>query len=186
MNRAGELSPDQIRNLTVSFAQLGYFNTQFKSIMADAIIEKLDQFDPAVLADTAWAFGEAQYYDYDLLSNLLPYLKSNIEKFDASGMSKVRHQQLPAICASISGSLVMLGSAVLNLSVQCKSQPYPASIKLYSATNSAAPCPRPTATRSCSFQSLFCRQSLLTVVLRLSWPAACADAVDVCALRLPR
>jgi hypothetical protein len=90
MNRAGELSPDQIRNLTVSFAQLGYFNTQFKSIMADAIIEKLDQFDPAVLADTAWAFGEAQYYDYDLLSTLMPYLKSNIQKFDASGMAKVR------------------------------------------------------------------------------------------------
>jgi hypothetical protein len=90
MNRAGELSPDQIRNLTVSFAQLGYFNTQFKSIMADAIIEKLDQFDPAVLADTAWAFGEAQYYDYDLMSTLLPYLKSNIQKFDASGMAKVR------------------------------------------------------------------------------------------------
>lgn len=89
MNRAGELSPDQIRNLTVSFAQLGYFNTQFKSIMADAIIEKLEHFDPAVLADTAWAFGEAQYYDYDLMSTLLPYLKSNIQKFDASGMAKM-------------------------------------------------------------------------------------------------
>ncbi|KAF8071091.1 hypothetical protein HT031_001173 [Scenedesmus sp. PABB004] len=89
MARAGELSPEQIRHLCVAFAQLGYFNTQFKSIMADAVIDKLDQFDAAVLADTAWAFGEAQYYDYDLLSHLLPYLKSNLQDFDASGMAKM-------------------------------------------------------------------------------------------------
>lgn len=79
-----------MRNLCMSFAQLGYFNTQFKSIMADMVIEKLDQFEPAVLADTTWAFGEANYYDFDLMATLLPYLKTNIEKFDASSMAKVR------------------------------------------------------------------------------------------------
>eukprot|EP00882_Tetradesmus_deserticola_P001992 GHRQ01002137.1.p1 GENE.GHRQ01002137.1~~GHRQ01002137.1.p1 ORF type:complete len:312 (+),score=114.65 GHRQ01002137.1:122-1057(+) len=89
VNRASELSPSQIRNLTVSFAQLGYFNTHFKRVMADTIVDKLHQFEPAELADTAWAFGEAQYYDYHLLSNLLPYLKHNIQRFDASGMAKM-------------------------------------------------------------------------------------------------
>eukprot|EP00878_Enallax_costatus_P029455 GHUV01031939.1.p1 GENE.GHUV01031939.1~~GHUV01031939.1.p1 ORF type:complete len:358 (+),score=97.96 GHUV01031939.1:187-1260(+) len=89
MARASELSPEQIRNLCMSFAQLGYFNTQFKSIMADVIMDKIGQFKPAVLADTAWAFGEANYYDYDLMSTLLPYLKTNIEQFDASSMAKM-------------------------------------------------------------------------------------------------
>lgn len=90
MGHASQLTPEQIRNLCVSFAKLGYFNTQFKSVMADAIIDKLDQYDPALLADTAWAFGEALYYDYDLMQNLHAYLKQNAEKFDASGMAKVR------------------------------------------------------------------------------------------------
>jgi len=88
--RAAELSPEQIRNITVSFAKLGYFNTQFKSAMADAVIAKLNDFEPALLADTAWAFGEALYYDFDLMTHLLPYLKSNAQRFDASGMAKVR------------------------------------------------------------------------------------------------
>lgn len=90
MARARELTPEQIRNLCMSFAQLGYFNTQFKSIMADTVIEKIGQFEPAVLADTAWAFGEANYYDYNLMSTLLPYLKTNIANFDAGSMAKVR------------------------------------------------------------------------------------------------
>lgn len=58
--------------------------------MADAVIEKLDQYDSALLADTAWAFGEALYYDYELLQNLHAYLKANAHNFDASGMAKVR------------------------------------------------------------------------------------------------
>lgn len=89
MSHAGVLTPEQIRNLCVSFAKLGYFNTQFKSVMADAVIDKLGQFDPALLSDTAWAFGEAMYYDYDLMANLHAYLKTNAPSFDASGMAKV-------------------------------------------------------------------------------------------------
>lgn len=89
MSHASQLSPEQIRNLCVSFAKLGYFNTQFKSVMADAVIEKLGQFDSSVLADTAWAFGEALYYDYDLMTNLHAYLQEHADKFDASGMAKV-------------------------------------------------------------------------------------------------
>jgi hypothetical protein len=89
MSHASQLTPEQIRNLCVSMAQLGYFNTQFKSVMADAVIEKLDKFEPSLLADTAWAFGEALYYDYDLMDNLHAYLKANADKFDASGMAKV-------------------------------------------------------------------------------------------------
>jgi hypothetical protein len=49
---------------------LGYFNTQLKSVLADAVIARLGEFEPSVLADTAWAFGEALYYDYDLMANL--------------------------------------------------------------------------------------------------------------------
>lgn len=90
MGHASELTPEQVRNLCVSFAKLGYFNTQFKSVMADAVIEKLGQYDPALLADTAWAFGEALYYDYDLMTNLHTYLQANADKFDASGLAKVR------------------------------------------------------------------------------------------------
>lgn len=90
MGHASDLTPEQVRNLCVSFAKLGYFNTQFKSVMADAVIEKLGQYDPALLADTAWAFGEALYYDYDLMTNLHTYLQSNADKFDASGLAKVR------------------------------------------------------------------------------------------------
>lgn len=97
MSHASQLTPEQIRNLCVSMAQLGYFNTQFKSVMADAVIERLDQFEPALLADTAWAFGEALYYDYDLMENLHSYLKTNAEKFDASGMAKVRLGTAPAV-----------------------------------------------------------------------------------------
>jgi hypothetical protein len=92
MGHVSQLSPEQIRNLCVSFAKLGYFNTQFKSVMADAVIEKLGQYDPALLADTAWAFGEALYYDYDLMTNLHTYLQSNADKFDASGLAKVRRR----------------------------------------------------------------------------------------------
>lgn len=92
MSHAGSLTPEQVRNLCVSFAKLGYFNTRFKSIMADAVIDKLGEYDPAMLADTAWAFGEAMYYDYDLMTNLHAYLKANAQKFDASGMAKVMIQ----------------------------------------------------------------------------------------------
>ena len=48
----------------------GYFNTQLKSVLADAVIARLGEFEPSVLADTAWAFGQALYYDYDLMTNL--------------------------------------------------------------------------------------------------------------------
>jgi hypothetical protein len=89
MSHAQQLSPEQIRNLCVSFAKLKYFNTQFKSVMADAIIAKLDQFDPSLLADTAWAFGEAMYYDFELMSVLHSHLQQNADKFDASGLAKV-------------------------------------------------------------------------------------------------
>ena len=40
MQSASELTPAQIRDLTVSFAKLGYFNTAFKSAMADTIIAR--------------------------------------------------------------------------------------------------------------------------------------------------
>lgn len=113
MARASELTPEQIRNLCVSFAQMGYFNTQFKSVMADAVIEKLGQFTPAVLADTAWAFGEANYYDFDLMANLLPYLKSNIEQFDASSMSKVSWPSwlvpVPALLTAVAAACQDIG-----------------------------------------------------------------------------
>jgi len=87
--KALELSPEQIRNLLVSFAQLQYYNIPFKSAMADAIVDKMHQFDPDTLADAAWAFGQAEYYDYDLLTHLIPYLKENAGRFDASSMAKM-------------------------------------------------------------------------------------------------
>jgi hypothetical protein len=34
----------------------------------EAIIPKLSAFEPSVLADTIRAYGEAQYYDYELMS----------------------------------------------------------------------------------------------------------------------
>ena len=49
--------------------------------MADAIVERLADFTPALLADTAWAFGELQFYDYDLLAHLGPYLRDNAARF---------------------------------------------------------------------------------------------------------
>jgi hypothetical protein len=88
-SHANQMSPEQLRNLAVSFAKLGYFNTHFKSVLADAVIAKLEQFPPAVLADTAWAFGEALYYDYDLMSCLHAYLQEHAADFDASGLAKV-------------------------------------------------------------------------------------------------
>lgn len=114
MARAQELTPEQLRNLCMSFAQLGYFNTQFKSIMADMVIDKLGQFEPAVLADTTWAFGEANYYDYDLMSTLLPYLKTNIEKFDASSMAKVKVSS-PLVCLWL---CQRCPSSIINLVIQ--------------------------------------------------------------------
>lgn len=102
MGQADALSPEQVRNLCVSFAKLGYFNTQFKSVMADAIINKLDQFEPALLADTAWAFGEALYYDYELMTVLHGYLKQHADKFDASGLAKVGQGAGSVLCRSSS------------------------------------------------------------------------------------
>lgn len=88
--QAPALSPDQIRNLLVSFAQLKYHNIPFKTAMVDAIISKMGQFEPAALADAAWAFGQAEYYDYELMSQLMTYLRDNADRFDASSMAKVR------------------------------------------------------------------------------------------------
>ncbi len=56
----------------------------------DAPCGRLEEFEPSELADTAWAFGELQHYDYELMAALMPYLKAHAEKFDASGMAKVR------------------------------------------------------------------------------------------------
>lgn len=132
----GQLSPAQMRDLCVAFADLGFFDVGFKSAMAEgarrrpptrprpsaaasaggarrgqrhppqpfaarfaeplvrasgastqptghplnlpaaasppapaaAIIPKLPAFEPAVLADTMYAYGQAQYYDFELLT----------------------------------------------------------------------------------------------------------------------
>lgn len=89
IDHAPKLTAPDIMALTTSFAKLGYFNTDFKSSMADAIIRKMNDFEPAVLAETAWAFGEMQYLDYDLMTQMMPYLASRAKDFDASSMAKV-------------------------------------------------------------------------------------------------
>jgi len=35
---------------------------------AAATIKQLSQFEPAVLADTIWSFGRAEYFDFQLMA----------------------------------------------------------------------------------------------------------------------
>lgn len=90
--KAKHLTPEETRDIALCFAHLGYVNMAFKAAITDAVVNKIDQFEPGVLADTAWAFGKVKYYDAELLQHLLGYLKSNPERFDASGYVKVRAQ----------------------------------------------------------------------------------------------
>lgn len=86
---SGQLSPHQIRDLCVAFADLGFFDVGFKSAMAEAIIPKLSTFEPTVLADTMHAYGMAQYYDFELMREAVSYLKANADRFDATGLAKM-------------------------------------------------------------------------------------------------
>eukprot|EP00877_Chromochloris_zofingiensis_P002057 jgi/Chrzof1/11852/Cz06g12120.t1 len=87
--KAKHLTPEETRDIALCFAHLGYVNMAFKAAITDAVVNKIDQFEPGVLADTAWAFGKVKYYDAELLQHLLGYLKSNPERFDASGYVKI-------------------------------------------------------------------------------------------------
>lgn len=47
-------------------------------------------WEPNLLADVVWSFGELQYYDHGLFAALAEYLREQAPRFDAAGLAKVR------------------------------------------------------------------------------------------------
>ncbi len=43
-----------------------FFNTEFRGAISRAMRDRLHEFEPHHVADTALAFAEAGYYDYEL------------------------------------------------------------------------------------------------------------------------
>ncbi|KIZ07648.1 hypothetical protein MNEG_0318 [Monoraphidium neglectum] len=86
---AGQLSPEQIRDVLAALAELGFHDVGFKSAMTEAILPKMSAYEPAVLADIVHSYGLGPYYDYELMTEAVNYLKANADRFDATSLAKM-------------------------------------------------------------------------------------------------
>lgn len=85
--RMQECLPQDVANISWSFAKISFIDATFMYALAATALSKIREFNPQDLANTAWAVANIQLRDDPLMASISEEARSKIGEFEGSDFS---------------------------------------------------------------------------------------------------